>query len=117
MTPEELRGRTKQFALDIIALVGKLPRTLVTEIIARQLVRASTSVGANYRSACRGRSRAEFAAKVAVALEEADVALYWLQILHESGIFREESAHVLMKEAGELIAILAASCKTARAER
>jgi four helix bundle protein len=117
MTPEQLRGRTKQFALDIIALVGKLPRTLVAEIIARQLVRASTSVRPNYRSACRGRSRGEFAAEVAVALEEADEDLCWLQILDESGIFRDESAHVLMKEAGELIAILAASCNTARARR
>jgi four helix bundle protein len=72
MTPEQLKARTKRFALDIIALVSKLPRTLVAEIIGRQLVCCSTSVGANYRAACRGRSRAEFSAKVAVALEEAD---------------------------------------------
>ncbi len=115
MTPDELRARTKQFALDVIALVNKLPRTLVAEIIGRQLVRCSTSVGANYRAACRGRSRAEFSAKVAVALEEADEALFWLEILRDSGIFPDESVPVLVTEANELVAIFTASYKTAKA--
>ena len=117
MTPEQLKARTKKFALDVIELVSKLPRTLVAEIIGRQLVRCSTSVGANYRAACRGRSRAEFSAKVAVALEEADESLYWLEILRDSGIFPDESVHVLIMEADELVAIFAASYKTAKAHR
>jgi four helix bundle protein len=112
-----LKERTKRFALDVIALVNGLPRTLVAEIIRRQLVRAATSFGANYRSACRGRSRAEFAAKVAIALEEADEAHYWLELLQESGIVGGDSMHVLMKETNELTAIFAASHKTARAQR
>ena len=117
MTPEQLKARTKRFALEIIALVSKLPRTLVAEIIARQLVRCATSVGANYRAACRGRSRAEFAAKISIVLEEADETLYWLEILHDSGVFTEKSVLEVMKEAGELIAIFAASHKTARTLR
>jgi four helix bundle protein len=117
MTPEQLKARTKQFALDIIGLVNKLPRTLVAEIIGRQLVRCSTSVGANYRAACRGRSRAEFAAKIAIVLEEADETHYWLEMLHASGVFAGDSVHSLMREANELVAIFAASCKTARGER
>lgn len=117
MTPEQLKVRTKGFALEVIALVSKLPRTLVAEIIGRQLVRCATSVGANYRAACRGRSHAEFTAKIAIVLEEADEAHYWLEILHDSGIISEESMHGLMQEANELIAIFAASHKTARGER
>ena len=114
MTPEQLKARTKKFALEVIALVSKLPRTLVCEIIGRQLVRCSTSVGANYRAACRGRSRAEFSAKVAVALEEADETLYWLEILRDSGILPDKSVHALITEADELVAIFAASYKTAK---
>ena len=117
MTPEQLKARTKRFALEIIALVSKLPRTLVAEIIARQLVRCATSVGANYRAACRGRSRAEFAAKISIVLEEADETLYWLEILHESGVSTDKSVLEVMREAGELIAIFAASHKTARTVR
>jgi len=114
MTPEQLKARTKKFALDVIVLVSKLPRTLVTEIIGRQLVRCSTLVGANYLAACRGRSRAEFSAKAAVALEEADESLYWLEILRDSGIYSEVSVDVLISEADELVAIFAASYKTAK---
>ena len=114
MTPEQLKARTKRFALEIIALVSKLPRTLVAEIIARQLVRCATSVGANYRAACRGRSRAEFAAKISIVLEEADETLHWLEIRHDSGVSPQKSVLGVMKEAGELIAIFAASHKTAR---
>ena len=117
MTPEQLKARTRRFALDIIALVSRLPRTLVAQVIGRQLVRCSTSVGANYRAACRGRSRAEFAAKVAIVLEEADEAQYWLDLLHASAVCADESVCRLMQEVNELIAIFAASCKTSRGER
>lgn len=114
MTPEQLKARTKQFALDVIALVGTLPRTLVAEIIAGQMVRSGTSTGANYRAACRARSRAEFAAKIGVAEEEADETLYWLELLFETKLAARESVQRLIVEATELVAILSAGRKTAR---
>jgi four helix bundle protein len=117
MTSEQLKARSKQFALAIIALIEKLPHTLAAQIIARQMVRSATSVGANYRAACRARSRTEFAARVAIAVEEADETLHWLELLEESGLLREEPVRLLICEAGELVAILAASYKTASASR
>jgi four helix bundle protein len=117
LTPEQLKTRTKRFALDRIALVSKVPRTLVAEISPGRLVRCATSVGANYRAACRGRSRAEFAAKISIVLEEADETLYRLEILHDSGVATEKSVLGVVKEAGELIAIFAANHKTAQTVR
>jgi four helix bundle protein len=117
MTSEQFKARSKQFALAIIALIEKLPHTLAAQIIARQMVRSATSVGANYRAACRARSRTEFAARVAIAVEEADETLHWLELLEESGLLREEPVRLLICEAGELVAILAASYKTASASR
>jgi four helix bundle protein len=114
MTPEQLKARTKRFALDVIALVGTLPRTLVGEIIARQIVRSGTSTGANYRAACRARSRAEFVAKLGVAEEEADETLYWLELLLEARLGESSATQRLIAEAAELVAILSASRKTAR---
>jgi four helix bundle protein len=114
MTPEQLKARSKRFALEVIALVGTLPRTLVAEIIARQIVRSATSTGANYRAACRARSRAEFVAKIGVAEEEADETLYWLELLLEAHLLEGGAAQRLVKEAGELVAILSAGRKTAR---
>ena len=114
MTPEQLKERTKRFALEVIALVGTLPRTLVAEIIAGQMVRSGTSTGANYRAACRARSRAEFVAKIGVAEEEADETLYWLELLLETKLAKSETVRRLIAEATELVAILSASRKTAR---
>jgi len=114
MTPEQLKERTKRFALDVIALVGTLPRTLVAEIIAGQMVRSGTSTGANYRAACRARSRAEFVAKIGVAEEEADETQYWLELLLETKLAKSETVRRLIVEATELVAILSASRKTPR---
>ena len=114
MTPEQLKERTKRFALEVIALVGTLPRTLVAEIIAGQMVRSGTSTGANYRAACRARSRAEFVAKIGVAEEEADETQYWLELLLETTLAKSETVRRLIAEATELVAILSASRKTAR---
>jgi four helix bundle protein len=114
MTPEQLKARTKRFALDIIVLAGALRRTLVAEIIARQIVRSATSTGANYRAACRARSRAEFVAKMGVAEEEADETLYWLELLFESHLVQRGAVEGLIKEARELVAILSAGRKTAK---
>src|SRR5208337_4457699 len=105
MTPRELQTRTKAFALRVIKLVDTLPRGTVGQIIGRQLLRSATSVGANYRAACRSQSHAEFAAKLSVVLEEADEALYWLELLQESTLIKPERLTELLKEANELVAI------------
>lgn len=116
MTPEELKARTKDFALRIIRLAGGLPRNLIAEVIGRQILRSGTSVGANYRSALRARSRSEFTAKLAVAREEADETLYWLELLAESGLVRADRLKALAEEANQLVAIFTAARKsTARA--
>jgi four helix bundle protein len=86
MTPDELRTRTKQFALRIIKLVGALPKNIEGRAIASQLVRCGTSVAANYRAACRARSRPEFVAKMGVVLEEADETQFWLELIIEASL-------------------------------
>jgi len=114
MAPEQLKARSTRFALEVIALVRTLPRTLLAEIIAGQMVRSGTSTGANYRAACRARSRAEFVAKMGVAEEEADETLYWLELLLETHLAESGTVQRLITEATELVAILSAGRKTAR---
>jgi four helix bundle protein len=92
-----------------------MPRSLAGQIIGRQLLRSATFVGANYRAACRAQSRAEFAAKLSVVVEEADESLYWLEILSESGLVKPERLRELIKEADELVAIATSSRKTVKA--
>lgn len=115
MTPAELKDRTKAFALRIVVLVNSLPRSLAGQIIGRQLLRSATSVGANYRAACRAQSRAEFASKLSIVVEEADETLYWFEILSESRLVKPELLRDLIKEADELVAIATSSRKTAKA--
>ena len=114
MTPGELKTRTKSFALHVIKLVAVIPHSRANDIIARQILWSSTSAGANYRSACRAQSRADFAAKMAIVAEEADETLYWLELLGESGLVKAERLKDLIKEADELVAIVTASRKTAK---
>ncbi len=114
MTPEELKTRTKAFVLRTIKLAGVMPRDQAGEIIGKPLLRSATSVGANYRAACRAQSRADFAAKLAIVAEEADETLYWLEWLGESGLITPERLKGLIKEANELVAIVTASRKTAK---
>jgi four helix bundle protein len=113
MDKRELQDRTKQFALRVLNLIDALPRTAGGRAISMQLVRAATSVGANYRSACRARSRAEFAAKLGIAVEEADESLYWLEFVHDGNLVPESRLSSLLKEADELTAILASGRKSA----
>jgi four helix bundle protein len=115
MNEEELKGRTKQFGLRIIRLVESLSNTSTARTIGNQLLRSGMSVGANYRAACRGKSKADFIAKAGISLEEADECLYWMELLQESGIVQGEKLTELVKEADELVAIFTASIKTARA--
>jgi len=101
----DLRERTRQFALRIIKLASMMPRTREADIIAKQVVKAGTSVGANYREASRARSKAEFSAKIGVVEQEADESLYWLEIIQECGWIAEKLVRDLIKEADELVAI------------
>jgi four helix bundle protein len=114
MTSRELQTRTKAFALRVITLVDTLPRGTAGQVIGRQLLRSATSVGANYRAACRAQSRAEFAAKLSVVVEEADESLYWLELLQESSLIKPQRLVDLLKEANELVAISVAARKTAK---
>jgi len=114
MDQEELKHRTKQFALRIMKLVGALPGTIVGKVVSGQLVRAGTSVGANYRAACRARSSAEFAAKLGVVEEEADESGYWMELIVEGGLMPKTKVESLLSEANEIVAIIAASIKTVK---
>lgn len=115
MDEDDLKRRTKQFGLSVIKLVESLPSTSTARTIGNQLLRSGMSVGANYRSACRGKSKADFIAKAGISLEEADECLYWMEMLQEANIMPVEKLKDLMKEADELVAIFTASIKTARA--
>ena len=115
--PEELRNRTKRFALRIIRLFQHLPHSGEAQVIGKQLLRAGTSVGANYRAAGRARSKAEFGSKMGIVVEEADETIFWLECLLESEIVRQELLKDLLVEANELVAIFAASQPTARQSR
>lgn len=112
--PEQLRDRTKAFALRVIRLYRSLPFRTDTQVLGKQLLRCSTSVTANYRAVCRARSKAEFVAKIGVVVEEADEAILWLELMTESEILPLERTEALLKEANELTAIFAASQRTAR---
>ena len=114
MTPDELKKRTKQFGLRVIQLVESLPKTKTATAIGNQLLRSGTSVGTNYRAACRGRSKAEFIAKLGIVEEEADESAYWLEMLVEAKVLKADSVAGLLAEADELTAIMATSRKSAR---
>jgi len=98
---EELKMRTKQFALRVIRLCESLPKTATGAILGKQLLRSATSVGANYRAACRGRSKAEFIAKLGIVEEEADESLFWLELIAESGLLPAGRLAGLLREADE----------------
>lgn len=112
MEKAELLARTKAFSLRILNLVDHLPNTASGRAIANQLVRSGTAIGANYRAACRGRSRAEFAAKLGIVAEEADETVYWLELISEGGLVAEQRVAELLKEANELTAIFTSGRRT-----
>ncbi len=107
--------RTKRFGLATIELVSRLPHNPAADIIARQLLRSTTSVGANYRAACRAKSAADMVTKLKIVEEESDESVYWLEMLAESGILSAAVTEPLHKEGNELVAMTAASIKTMRA--
>ena len=113
MTEREMKQRTKQFALDVLRLVSELPKTTKGRIIANQLGRSGTSVGANYRAACRAKSKADFIAKLGIVEEEADESCYWLELIGGGEILPTDQVESILNEANEITAIIVASRKTA----
>ena|SRR5688572_23271225 len=109
MNKDDLKKRTKQFALRVLKLVDALPNSKSDRAIGGQLVRSGTSVGSNYRAACRGRSRAEFIARIGVVEEEADESAFWLELIIDHKLLKQSLVKALWIEAGELTAIMAAS--------
>jgi four helix bundle protein len=113
MDEHDLKRRTKQFGVRVIKLVCALPGSIAGRAIANQLIRSGTSVGANYRAACRGRSKADFIAKLAIVEEEADESAFWMEMIIESGLLNKALVEPLLGEANELVAIMVSSRKTA----
>ena len=117
MKKEEFLLRTKRFGLRVIRLVTALSKNPVTTVLGKQLLRAGTAVGANYRAAARAKSRADFICKMGNVEEECDESLYWMEMLIESGSLKPRLAEPLMKEGDEILSIVVASIKTARRNR
>jgi four helix bundle protein len=110
----DLRPRTKRFALSVLKFSQSLPAGPVGRVISQQMLRSGTAVGANYRAACRAKSRADFVAKMKIVEEELDETMYWLELLEESGTFHPTSLPVIRQEAEELLRITVRSIRTAR---
>jgi four helix bundle protein len=114
MKHQNLQDRTRKFALDVIKLTEKLQRDDTSKILGRQLLRAGTSVGANYRAACRSKSKPDFISKMKTVLEEADESAFWVELLLDAGKTSPQAAQPLLTEANELVAIAASSVNTAQ---
>ena len=112
MNEAELKKRTKVFALRVMKLVSALPDNSVSRAIASQLIRSATSVGANYRAACRGRSKAEFIAKLGIVIEEADESGYWMELIIEGELLPANRVEELLDESNQITAIMVASRKS-----
>ena len=117
MDEKIFKQRTKQLGIAVIGLVNKLPRTMAAEVLAKQIVRSSTSVGANYRAACRAKSTPDMINKLKIVEEEADETAYWLEVLTESKILNQTQVATLAKETDEILAMTVASLKTLRGKK
>lgn len=113
---EQIKNRTKSVGISAIKLVDLLPNKTSSHVIARQIVRSATSIGANYRAACRAKSDPDFIYKLKIVEEETDETVFWLEILEESGILKSTEISVIKKECNELLSIIVASIKTLRAK-
>jgi four helix bundle protein len=111
---DAMKMRTKQFAIRVVGVVRSLPRGREGDVLGKQLLRCGTSVAANYRAVCRSRSHAEFISKMNVVVEEADETVFWLEMLADTGVVRADKLELLIREANELLAISAASLRTAK---
>ncbi|MDR0901138.1 MAG: four helix bundle protein [Opitutaceae bacterium] len=114
MKNNDLKQRTKQFALRVIRMADSLPKTMASDVVGRQLLRSATSVASNYRAACRGRSKAEFVAKLGIVEEESDESSFWLEIVEEAEMLPAKKIGSLREESDEITAIIVASIRTAR---
>ena len=114
MNPEELKTRTKVFTLRVIRLCESLPETPTAKMIRNQLLRCGSSVGANYRAACRARSKADFVSKMGIVEEEADETAYWMELLVDADIVKRSRVADLLDEANQILSIVISSIKTAR---
>ena len=112
MQQKDLKKRAKESALRVIRLVEALPKGRTADILGKQLLRSGTSIGANYRAACRARSNADFISKMGIVEEETDESLYWMELLIEAELVEAVKLESLMKEANELLAITVSSIKT-----
>ena len=117
MTQQEMKERTKRFAVRIIKLVDALPVTASSQVIGKQLLRSGTSVGAKYRSACRAKSTADFIFKLSIVEEEADESIYWMELLVDSDLVKASLVTNLMDEASQVLAIIVSSIKTLKRKR
>ncbi|MEP7076198.1 MAG: four helix bundle protein [Acidobacteriota bacterium] len=117
MTEREFKKRTKEIALRILKLVESLPNSRSAEVIGKQLPRAGTSIGANYRAACRGKSTADVLHKLSIVEEEADESLYWMELLVDGNIVPEGKLSVLVSDVNEIVAMIVASIKTMRSKK
>ncbi len=117
MTQTEMKNRTKQLALRIIRLVESLPETRTSKVLGGQLLRSGTSVGANYRAACRAKSTADFIAKLAIVEEEGDESIYWIELLVESKQVKSELVKGLLDECNQVLSIVVAAIKTSKIKR
>ncbi len=114
MTSQEMKARTKKFAVRVIKMTESLPNTRAANNIANQLIRSASSVGANYRAALRARSQADFISKIGITTEETDESEYWMELLVDCEIVKPERMADLLKEADELVAIFTATSKTTK---
>ena len=116
-SPEEIRDRTKKFAIRIVRLFRALPKTTEAQVMGKQLLRCGTSVAANYRAVCRARSTAEFTARIGIVAEEADESVLWLELLADTETLSGQKLQDITREARELTAIFSASQKTAKGNK
>lgn len=114
MNADELRARTRAFSLRVIKLIQSLPKSLVAEVLGKQLLRSATSVGANYRAATRAQSHAMFVSKLSIVVEEADESVFWLELIRDAGLVKSERLADLLDESEQIMKIMSASRKTAK---
>ncbi len=117
MTPEEMKARTKAFALRCVKLVSSFPKGMVADVIGRQLIKSSTSVAANYRACCSARSHADFLNKLGIVEEEADESIFWIDFALEAGLTKKNLVQGLLEEGREIVSIIIASAKTAKSRK
>jgi four helix bundle protein len=117
MNADEFKDRTKAFGLRVVRLVEALPQSRTADVFGKQLLRCGTSVGANYRAACRAKSPADFVAKMKIVEEECDEAIYWMELIVEAGLMPENRVTDLLKEANEILSMVVSSLKTARSRK